>query len=110
MDKKAMVISMLKKYELAKDSDEALFDCIVMNYFEWDSNFVPDIVAFINTITRIRRQLQMKWQYKARKEVTEKRQAYSKLRAKDYKATKKDLSKVSFEKFIVDWINSRKSK
>lgn len=53
-------------------------------------------------MVRIRRKLQMLGKFPARKNVADKRHKMSKYRAKEFKATKKEISNISFEKFVVD--------
>ena len=97
---------MLAKYPRARNSDEYLFACILDHYFEWDViHFFMEwpAVQFINNMTRIRRRFQMEWLYEASKKVSEKRKRHSKFYADEYKATKKDIEKISLLKSKRKW-------
>ena len=95
---KEMTKSILNKYVLARSSDEALFDMILLHYFGNDFHSIPRPVAFINSLVRERRKQQMLGLYEAKPEVKERRRRNSKFWAKEMIATKKEISKIALSR------------
>lgn len=94
---KQMVRRALEKYELARSSDDCLYDTIIMMF---GYSCVPHwkFVQFVNAMTRERRRIQMTGQLLGRKEVQERRQKNSKYRKGEYKANKKDIENIALLK------------
>jgi len=55
-------------------------------------------VKFINSMTRARRKIQMTDRYPAKPKIKADRHRYSKYRADEYKASKKDIQKIALLK------------
>lgn len=95
-----MVLNTLTRYIRSRSSDDALFEQILLTYFQWDVYNIPNLVSFIKTMERERRYIQMKWLYEADPRVKKIRRLKSKYRGDQYKANKKDIQKISINKAL----------